>query len=182
MDKIIDTLLDSMTDEFYFQDVNRWAKRLRIEDYSQDSAFRHIFKSRQEFRSVIKYRVNIFQEKKTVTMFNQLLNPIGYAFVPNLYLECKDIGPGLYIEHGFSSIIFAKKIGHNFHFNQTVTIGAGKGGIPVIGDNCSVYCNSVVIGGVKLGNNVKVGAGTVVFEDVPSDSTVVSAAPRVIRH
>lgn len=181
MDKIIDVIMETFLDDFYFQDLKRWKTRLRIDDYSKEESFRHIFRSRQEFRSIIKYRVNQFGEKSVVNTFNQLLNNIDYAFVSNLYLECKDIGPGLYIEHGFSSIVFAKKIGDNFHLNQTVTIGAGKGGIPTIGDNTSVHCNSVVIGGISIGNNVKVGAGTVVFEDIPSNSTVVAGKPRIIK-
>jgi serine O-acetyltransferase len=39
----------------------------------------------------------------------------------------------------------------------------------------------VVIGGISIGNNVKVGAGTVVFEDIPSNSTVVAGKPRIIK-
>ncbi len=101
-------------------------------------------------------------------------------FVNNLYISCASIGPGLYIEHGFSSVIYANSIGRNFHVNQMVTIGQNRGGIPTIGDNVSVYSHAVVMGPISVGNHVKVGAGAVLFESVGPNVTVVSQKPRYI--
>ena len=55
---------------------------------------------------------------------------------------------------------------------------AGNG---FIGDNCMLGAGAKVLGGVKLGNNVKVGLNAVVIEDIPDDSTVVLSKPRIIK-
>jgi hypothetical protein len=44
MDKIIDVIMETFLDDFYFQDLKRWKTRLRIDDYSKEEFFRHIFK------------------------------------------------------------------------------------------------------------------------------------------
>lgn len=65
------------------------------------------------------------------------------------------------------------KIGCNCTILHNVTIGAGRGGAPTIGDNVYIGAGAIIIGDIKIGDNVKVGAGAVVFKDVPSNSTVV---------
>jgi len=53
-------------------------------------------------------------------------------------------------------------------------------GSPVIGDNVFIGCGAKIIGGVRVGNNVRIGANCVVVEDIPDDCTVVLGKPRVI--
>ena len=173
-----DKLFALLNDDYLTQDFHRWFTRLKILDMTAEDAFQRCFESRQEFRSLMNYRITTFAEVTVVRELNQLVSGFSHAYVPALYLSCKDIGPGFYIEHGFSSIVFAKKIGSNFHLNQCVTIGAGKKGIPQIGDNVSIHCNSVVIGGIRVGNNSKVAAGAVVVDDVPDNCVV--ASPKAI--
>lgn len=52
--------------------------------------------------------------------------------------------------------------------------------IPIIGNNVSVYTNAVVAGGITIGDNVRIAAGAVVLQDVPSNS-LVYGNPCVIR-
>ena len=52
---------------------------------------------------------------------------------------------------------------------------------PVIGDNVYIAANATVIGGVNIGNNVIVGAGSVVIKDIPDNSVVVGNPARIIR-
>lgn len=62
-----------------------------------------------------------------------------YKECPALYIWCKDIGLGLFIQHGFSTVIAAKSIGENCWINQQVTIGHnGKDIHPTIGDNVRI--------------------------------------------
>lgn len=99
-------------------------------------------------------------------------------------LDIKEIGAGLIIFHGFSSVMFAEKIGENCSIYQQVTIGRGKSNgtrnIPVIGDNVDIYAGAKIIGGITIGNNVKIGAGAVVTKDVPDNCTVVGNPARII--
>ena len=124
-----------------------------------------------EFRSVFYYRFKIAKA------FAFLLPPM-----PTLYIETADIGPGLFIQHGFSTIIAAHKIGENCWINQQVTIGyANKVDAPTIGDNVAVKAGAKVIGGITLGNNSVVGANAVVVKDVPENCTVGGVPAIILR-
>ena len=48
-----------------------------------------------------------------------------------------------------------------------VTIGEGKGGAPYIGDNVLIGAGAKIIGKVKVGDGAKIGAGCVVYKDIP---------------
>lgn len=74
------------------------------------------------------------------------------------------------------------KIGKDATIYHQVTIGEEKGKVPVIDDNVFIGASAIIIGGVKIGNNVKIGAGCVVYQDIPNDTTVVVAEPRIIIH
>jgi len=56
----------------------------------------------------------------------------------------------------------------------------GKGA-PTIGHSCYIGAGAKIIGKVKIGNNVRIGANCVVYKDVPDNSTVVSNVQRIIR-
>lgn len=94
-------------------------------------------------------------------------------------LSVNELYGGVLIEHGWSSIVCAKKVGKNFMFHQNCTIGYNHGGKPTIGDNVSVYAGAVVAGDITIGNNVKIGANCVVLKDVP-DNTLCYGNPCVM--
>lgn len=52
---------------------------------------------------------------------------------------------------------------------------------PIIGDNVTVYSNAVVIGGIRIGNNVVIGAGSVVLSDCPDNSVWVGNPARRVK-
>jgi serine O-acetyltransferase len=170
---------DATARDVIMADFERWGKILKLEAHSEQDAFIEVFKKRQEFRSLVKYRLkgtSLLQE------YEKSATPLpSWFYVQNLYLSTVSIGPGLYIEHGFSSIIYAKSIGRNFSFNQNVTVGSGKGGIPTIGDDCTIRTGAVVFGNVSIGNRVKIGANAVVNFDVPDDCTVVAPRATILK-
>ncbi len=55
-------------------------------------------------------------------------------------------------------------------------------GSPTIGDNVYIGAGAKIIGNVKVGNGVRIGANCVVTEDVPDNGTVVLPKPRIICH
>ena len=94
------------------------------------------------------------------------------------------IGRGLRILH-FGTIVINPDavIGKNFNIAQGVLIGNSEGkcvGVPTIGDN--VYCgaNSIVIGGIKIGNDVLIAPGAFVNFDVPDNSIVLGNPGKII--
>lgn len=93
------------------------------------------------------------------------------------------IGPGFYIGHAFGIVVHGE-LGARCSIGQGVTIGAkGAGrsrGYPRLGDDVYLGAGSMVIGEVQVGDRVVVGANTVVVQDIPADSRVVSAAVRIL--
>lgn len=96
-----------------------------------------------------------------------------------------NIGKGFYIGH-FSGIVVsgAAVIGDNCNISQGVTIGvAGKGenrGVPQLGNNVYMAAGAKLIGKIKVGNNVAIGANAVVTKDVPDNAVVVGIPAKVI--
>jgi serine O-acetyltransferase len=91
-----------------------------------------------------------------------------------------DIGRGLYIGH-FGGITVSGKalIGKNCNMSQGITIGvSGRGegrGAPVIGDNVYIAPGARVIGQIRVGSNVKIGANAVIHDDLPDNAVAVLA-------
>ncbi len=94
------------------------------------------------------------------------------------------IGPGFRISH-FGTIVInpAAQIGKNFSIAQGALIGSAEGkhkGTPVIGDNVIMSANSIVIGGVTVGDYVMIAPGAFVNFDVPAHSIVIGNPGRII--
>ncbi|MBK9579546.1 MAG: serine acetyltransferase [Fibrobacterota bacterium] len=99
-----------------------------------------------------------------------------------LFLATKDVGPGLFVQHGFATILLAKKVGSNCWINQQVTVGYdAHHGCPTIGNDVTINAGAKIIGGVTIGDRVVIGANAVVVRNVPSDVTVVGVPGRIVR-
>lgn len=93
-----------------------------------------------------------------------------------------DLGPGLVILHSFGIVINSEvRAGRNLVLEHGVTIGAEKGLSPVLGDNVFIGAGAKVIGGVRIGSDVKIGANAVVTSDLPDGATAVGIPARVVR-
>ena len=96
------------------------------------------------------------------------------------------IGKGFFIDHGHGVIIGETAvIGDNVTLYQGVTLGGtgkekGKRH-PTIGDNVMISAGAKVLGSFRVGENSKIGAGSVVVKPVPPKSTVVGIPGRVVK-
>ena len=96
------------------------------------------------------------------------------------------IGKGFFIDHGNGVIIGETTIiGDNVTLYQGVTLGGtgkehGKRH-PTIGNNVMISAGAKVLGSFTIGDNSKIGAGSVVLHEVPPDSTVVGVPGRVVK-
>jgi serine O-acetyltransferase len=95
------------------------------------------------------------------------------------------IGPGVFIDHGSGVVIGeTSEIGEGCVLYQGVTLGGiGKKRQkrhPTLGKNVVVGAGAKLLGNIKIGDNAKIGAGSVVVKDVPSSSTVVGVPGRVV--
>lgn len=100
----------------------------------------------------------------------------------SLYINTLNIGGGLYIQHGFSTIISAKSIGENCRIFQQVTIGYRGEECPVLEDYASVTCGAKVLGGVTMHKNSIAAAGAVVLKDVPENAIVGGVPAKIIKY
>lgn len=66
-------------------------------------------------------------------------------------------------------------------FIKMLQLEWGGGKRPIIGDNVTIFANSVVIGGITIGDNSQIGAGSVVIRDVPDNCIVAGNPARIIR-
>ena len=96
------------------------------------------------------------------------------------------IGKGLFIDHGAGVIIGETAIvGNNVTLYQGVTLGGtgketGKRH-PTLEDNVMVSAGAKIIGSFTVGENSKIGAGSVVLEAVPPNCTVVGVPGRIVK-
>lgn len=96
------------------------------------------------------------------------------------------IGKGLFIDHGHGVIIGETAIvGDNVTLYQGVTLGGtgkeqGKRH-PTVGNNVMISAGAKVLGSFTIGENSKIGAGSVVLSEVPPNSTVVGVPGRVVK-
>lgn len=132
------------------------------------------------FRNAFYYRV--LSGNGAARPLVYLLRPL-YFGMPALYIRrSAHIGPGLYVQHGFATVVNGQ-IGKNFWVNQQVTIGhKDVTGLPTIGDDVHVGAGAKILGKISIGDNVIVGANAVVTKDVPSNCVVGGVPARVLRH
>lgn len=95
------------------------------------------------------------------------------------------IGSGFLIGH-FGGIVvnYRAEIGKNCNISHDVTIGKSnrgdRAGVPVIGDNVYIGPGAKIIGKIKVGNNVAIGANCVVTKDVPDHAVLVGVPARIV--
>lgn len=134
---------------------------------------------------------NLYNSKKTLFsfffyyLFRQYSlwksNKIGIYIAPNT------VGAGLCLVHpGYRWIDKSSRIGNNCTILPRVLLGKKRPGIPpplvFIGDNCYIGVDVTILGPIKIGNNVTIGAGAVVVNDVP-DNVIIGGNPaRIIRY
>lgn len=165
---VVNPLIPRYRKEVYQKDLDCWIKKFGIGKGSFSRC--RLFVDYKEFRNLTYKRLGLVAYP--LVLF--------YRGQNNLTIACNNIGPGMFIQHGYSTVICAEQIGRNFHVNQCVNIVWNGSKQPFIGDNVSVYAGAIVVGGVRIGNNVTIGAGAVVRSDVPDNSIVIGNPMQVI--
>lgn len=96
------------------------------------------------------------------------------------------IGQGFYIGH-FGTIVInhQAKIGKNCNIAHSTTIGeASRGklkGYPTIGDNVWIGTGCVIVGNIRIGNNVLIAPNSFVNMDIPGKSLVIGNPAKIIQ-
>lgn len=93
-------------------------------------------------------------------------------------------GPGLHIPHPTGIVIGGRtQVGARAKILQNVTIGrSGNSDVdPVIGNDVAINAGAVVVGAIRLGDGVTIGANSVVLSDVPAGAVAVGVPARVLQ-
>ena len=96
------------------------------------------------------------------------------------------IGKGTFCGYsGIGVVIHSDaEIGDNCVIGQHVTVGGGNNrypGVPKIGNNVYISHGAIVFGGITIGNNVTIGANAVVTKPVPDNAIVAGGPAKILR-
>jgi len=125
------------------------------------------------------YKIKFFFMARLISQWSRFVT--GIEIHPGA-----NIGKNLFIDHGSGVIIGETTvIGDNCTIYQGVTLGGtgkdtGKRH-PTLGNNVNVGSGAKVLGPIKIGDNARVAANSVVLREVPENSTVVGIPGRVVR-
>lgn len=156
--------------------------------YKNDPAVRNIeFLLYPGLHSIIIHRFNHFLWKLKVPFFPRLFSQISRFFTGIEIHPGAKIGKGFFIDHGIGVVIGeTAEIGDNCVLFHNITLGGtgkhkGKRH-PTIGNNVTIGTGAILLGPIKVGNNVKIGANTfIVMRDIPDNTTVTGTPGKIVR-
>ncbi|WP_312365103.1 hypothetical protein [Sphingobacterium sp.] len=95
------------------------------------------------------------------------------------------LGKDVVLKHNGLGVVIHPKavIGRGTLIYQNVSIaGRYNRGTPIIGENVFIGAGACILGGIKIGNNVSIGAKSVELTDIPDNSVVVGVPRKVIKN
>ena len=159
------------------------AKNIRDKDPAARSVF-EVIVLYPGFHALFFHRVSHFLYNKNLFFLARFISQFSRFFTGIEIHPGAKIGKRLFIDHGMGIVIGETTvIGDNCTIYHGVTLGGtGKDKYkrhPDLGDNVIVGCGAKVLGPIKIGNNVKIGANAVVLKEVPDNSTVVGVPGKI---
>lgn len=177
---LITTLLADLERQYYF---------LGLKDKSPTLLSLFLSFLSPRFMPVVLFRLSHFCFEYKLSILAKIFSLINFLlFGIEIAVQC-DIGKGLFFPHTVGTVIGALRIGENALIYQGVTLGAksvdfsySSDSRPVVGDNVSIGSGAKVLGGIKVGDGVTIGANSVVVKDVMDHVVVAGVPAKVIRH
>jgi serine O-acetyltransferase len=138
------------------------------------------------FHALLAYRVSHWLHAHRVPFIPRALSQLARWLTGIEIHPAARIGTGFFIDHGMGVVIGeTAEIGDYVTLFQGVTLGGtgkerGKRH-PTLGNHVVVGAGAKILGGIRIGDNVKIGANSVVLKSVPANSTVIGVPARVIK-
>ncbi len=166
-------------------DIKRDFKAVFERDPAARSAF-DVILSYPGFHAILCHRINSILWQRKIPLLPRLLSNLARLLTGIEIHPGAKIGPGLFIDHGLGVVIGeTTEIGNDCLLYQGVTLGGtgkekGKRH-PTLGKRVVVGAGAKVLGAIRIGDYVKIGANAVVLKPVPDHSIVVGVPGRVIK-
>lgn len=137
------------------------------------------------FNAISTYRVSRFFYNRNMKLLTRFFEAITYVVFKCYIPGSAKIGKGTYCSHrGMSVVIHPDSIiGEDCVIGTCVTLGGagkGKSGAPKIKDNVYLGTGCKLIGKIEVGDNVVVGANSVITKNVESNCTIVGIPGRKV--
>jgi len=138
------------------------------------------------FHAILSHRICRTLHKWKIPLLPRIISQITRIFTGVEIHPGAHIKGGFFIDHGMGVVIGeTTDVGHNVTLYQGVTLGGtgkdtGKRH-PTLKDNVVVGAGAKILGNIEIGNNVKVGAGSVVVRSIPDNCTVVGVPGMIVR-
>lgn len=138
------------------------------------------------FHALLAYRVAHRLKSAGIPFFPRAISQLARWMTGVEIHPSAKIGTGFFIDHGMGVVIGeTAEIGDYVTLFQGVTLGGtgkerGKRH-PTLGNHVVVGAGAKILGGINIGDNVKVGANSVVLKNVPPNSTVIGVPGRIIK-
>lgn len=138
------------------------------------------------FWAVINHRIAHSLYKKKMFFLSRLVSQASRLLTGIEIHPGAQIGKRFFIDHGMGVVIGeTAEIGDNVMLYHGVTLGGtGKEKNkrhPTVGDNVMIGAGTIVLGPVTIGSNTKIGAGSVVTQDIPDNVTAVGSPVMIVR-
>lgn len=132
--------------------------------------------------AMLCYRAMQWSHGHRLAPLAMLFNKLNAFFGQCIIGRGAEFGPGFVLIHSQGVVINGSvRAGAHVYIEHQVTIGAEKYVSPRIGDRVFIGAGAKIIGGVALGDDVRVGANAVVLKDVPDGATVGGIPARILR-
>ncbi len=138
------------------------------------------------FHALLAYRIAHRLHKWDVPIIPRVISQFARWLTGIEIHPAAKIGRGFFIDHGMGVVIGeTTEIGNYVTLFQGVTLGGtgkerGKRH-PTLGNHVVVGAGAKILGGIRIGDNVKIGANSVVLKSVPANSTVIGVPARIIK-
>lgn len=138
------------------------------------------------FHALVMYRFFHFLHVHRYFLIARILSALTRFFTGIEIHPGATIGQGVFIDHGSGVVVGETAVvGNNVVIYQGVTLGGtgkdkGKRH-PTIEDNVMICSGAKVLGPFTVGNGAKIGAGSIVLNEVPPNATVVGVPGRIVR-
>lgn len=132
--------------------------------------------------AMVVYRLMQASQRRRLAPLSMLFNKINSVLGGCIIGRGADFNEEFVLLHSNGVVINSDvRGGRRIFLEHQVTIGSDNGKSPVLGDDVYIGCGAKILGDIRIGSRVRIGANAVVVHDVENGCTVVGIPARVIQ-